>query len=196
MSAGERGVINRFIRGVAHDVGSIKSIPATKRHRSRQDHPTPWSFMSAIENRFGNVVLDLAATKTNSKAGRFISPRENSLKQDWKVMLNGELGYLNPPFDPIRPWADKCVEEAIKGARFVMLTQASVDSNWFWEMFPYCTSYALRPRLTFIGSKDAFPKPLILSAFNCVRLGAEPGPCGRLHRWNWLIDAEGVEAVQ
>jgi hypothetical protein len=76
----------------------------------------------------------------------------------------------------------------IEGARFVMLTQASVDSSWFWKMFPFCTSYALRRRMIFIGSKYVFPKPLILSAFNCVRIGAEPGPSGRLHEWDWMKD--------
>jgi phage N-6-adenine-methyltransferase len=162
--------------------------PRDKRHRSRQDHPTPWEFISAVEQRFGRIEIDLAATKTNAKAGRFITRRENSLKQNWDALLRGELGFLNPPFDPVMPWVDKAIAEAVKGARFVMLTQASVDSSWFWKMFPFCTSYALRRRMIFIGSKYVFPKPLILSAFNCVRLGAEPGPCGRLHEWDWMKD--------
>lgn len=192
-SAKDRAVIKAFISVVAADANGKAGnrLLGTNRHKSRQDHPTPWPFMSAIENRFGVVAVDLAATKTNAKAGRFISPRENSLKQDWTALLKGELGYLNPPFDPIAPWADKCIEEAMKGARFVLLTQASIDSKWFWKIFPYCTTYALRSRLTFIGSTQPFPKPLILSAFNCVRLGAEPGPCGRLHEWDWMKDIIG-----
>lgn len=196
-TAKELAAIHLFIDHVAKDADGqkVKKILGTNRHKSKQDHPTPWSFMAAVTLRFGDVAIDLAATRKDAKAERFISPRENSLKQDWTALLKGELGYLNPPFDPITPWVEKAIEESVKGARFVMLTQASIDSKWFWKMFPYCTAYALRQRITFIGSKHCFPKPLILSAFNCVRLGAEPGPCGRLHHWDWLVDAEGTEPV-
>lgn len=189
-SSKDLAVIKGFINYVAKDVDPkvSRKILGINRHKSKQDHPTPWDFISAIENRFGVVAIDLAATSRNNKAGEFISPKQNSLKCDWTAMLKGRLGYLNPPFDPIAPWSDKAILEAEKGARFVMLTQASVDSKWFWSMFPYCTTYALRSRLTFIGSTHSFPKPLILSAFNCVRLGAEPGPCGRLHEWDWIKD--------
>ncbi|HKO43379.1 MAG TPA: DNA N-6-adenine-methyltransferase [Pyrinomonadaceae bacterium] len=177
-------VINSFIRFV----GAKPKILGINRHRSKQDHPTPWNLISAIENRFDSIEIDLAATKSNTKAGRYITPRQDSLKQDWTAMLAGKLGYLNPPFDPVTPWTDKCIEESVKGARFVMLTQASIDSKWFWKIFPYCTVYALRSRVTFIGSSHSFPKPLILSAFNVVRIGAEPGPSGRLHEWDWMKD--------
>jgi len=170
--------------------------PATKRHRSRQDHPTPQEFLCALEGRFGLIELDLAATPKNAKAPRFITPREDSLKQDWTALLDGQLGYLNPPFDPIAKWIEKCVEEAIKGARFVLLTRASVDANWFWKMVPHCTVYALTPRIKFVGSKQGYPSPLILSAFNCK---ATPAPCvtnGRfkgLYRWHWKADATTSE---
>ena len=189
-SAKDRSVIQNFIKFVADDVDgkSLRNILGANRHKSKQDHPTPWEFISAIEHRFDLVAIDLASTRKDAKAGEFITPKQDSLKCDWTAMLHGRFGYLNPPFDPITPWADKAIEEAKKGARFVMLTQASVDSKWFWTMFPYCTTYALRSRLTFIGSKYSFPKPLILSAFNCVRLGAEAGPCGRLHEWDWIKD--------
>lgn len=190
-SANDLSVIKRFIGSVAHDVDSktVCKILGTNRHKSKQDHPTPWSFISAVENRFAPIAIDLAATKRNSKAGKnFISPKQNSLKQDWTALLKGGFGYLNPPFDPIGPWADKVIEEAIKGARFGMLTQASIDAKWFWKIFPYCTTYALRSRVTFVGSKQPFPKPLIFSSFNCVRIGAEPGPSGRLHEWDWMKD--------
>ncbi len=129
------------------------------RHSSNQAHPTPREFICAIEGRFDLIEIDLAATKTNAKAGRFLSPKENSLKQDWAALLKGKLGYLNPPFDPITPWVDKCVEEAVKGARIVLLSRASIDTAWFWKMLPHCTVYALSPRIKFVGSKQGYPNP-------------------------------------
>jgi hypothetical protein len=187
LDAEQRHAVNGFIEAVAQDTKTRK-ILGNNRHKSRQDHPSPWPFISAVENRFDLIAIDLAATARNAKAGEYITPRQNSLKCDWSKMLAGRFGYLNPPFDPIGPWADKVIEEAIKGARFGMLTQASIDAKWFWKIFPYGTTYALRSRITFIGSTQPFPKPLIFSAFNCVRLGAEPGPCGRLHEWDWMKD--------
>jgi hypothetical protein len=188
LNAEQRLVVDDFIKTVAEDT-KTRTILGNNRHKSKQDHPTPWNLISAIENRFDLIAIDLAATAKNAKAGEFISKRQNSLKCDWTAMLKGRFGFLNPPFDPVGPWVDKIIEEAIKGARFGVLTQGSIDSKWFWKMFPYCTTYALRKRPIFIGSTQPFPKPIIFSSFNCVRLGAEPGPCGRLHEWDWTKDA-------
>jgi len=173
--------------------------PATKRHRSRQNHPTPWGFICAIENRFDMIEIDLAATKTVRKAGRFITPKQNSLRQDWTTMLDGKMGYLNPPFDPVTPWIEKCVEEAVKGARFVALLRASIDAHWFWKMAHHCTVYAISPRIKFIGSKQGYPSSLIVASFNCV---AVPGPTvtnGRfkgLYRWQWIADSISREGYE
>ena len=160
------------------------------RHRSSQVHSTPQEFVVAVEGRFDLVALDLAATKRNAVVPEFVSRRQNSLKQDWAKLLKGGLGYLNPPFDPMGPWIEKCVEEAKKGARFVVLSQASVDSNWFWAMFPYCACFALTPRIKFVGQKCCFPKPLILSAFNLVGHGVAEWEVGHLARWHWKRDTK------
>jgi phage N-6-adenine-methyltransferase len=167
-----------------------KNGPTMTRHISSQVHGTPRVLHVAVEGRFGPVVMDLAATRRNAIVPDFVSRRQNSLKQDWTKLLKGGLGYLNPPFDPMAPWVDKCIEEAKKGARFVVLSQASVDSNWFWKLFPHCAVYALTPRIKFVGNKTGFPKPLILSAFNCVGQGVAEWEVGHLARWHWIRDTQ------
>ena len=170
--------------------------PTMRRHHSNQAHETPWELISAIEKRFGLIEIDLAATAKNRKAGRFITKKENSLKCDWTKMLNGELAYLNPEFDPVTPWIDKSIEEKLKGARFVALLQGSMDANWFWKMLRHCGHvYALEPRVTFEGEKDVFPKPLVLSAFNCQHndepgntIERIPGKFHGLYRWHWKLE--------
>lgn len=170
--------------------------PTMRRHKSNQAHETPWELISAIEKRFGLIEIDLAATSKNTKAGRYISKKENSLKCDWAKMLNGELGYLNPEFDPVTPWIEKSIEQQLRGARFVALLQGSMDANWFWKMLRHCVVYALEPRVKFEGETDVFPKPLVLSAFNC-RHNNEPGDTieripGKFHglyRWHWKFDS-------
>lgn len=156
-----------------------------RRFKSSQVHSTPREFLTAIEGRFDLVYMDLAATERNKVVWRFISKKQNSLKQDWKKLLKGKMGYLNPPFDPMRPWVEKIVEEYHKGTRFVVLSQASIDSNWFWQMFPCCAVYALSPRIKFVGNPTCFPKPLILSAFNLIGSGVNEWEVGHLARWDW-----------
>lgn len=172
--------------------------PTTNRHNSAQDHATPLEFICAVEGRFDLIEIDLAATESNTKAGRWLTPEENSLEQDWAAALAGRFGYLNPEFDPILPWVDKCIEQAARGARFGMLSRAAIDSKWFWKMERHCTVYALKQRIKFIGSPDPYPSPLIFSSFNCV---AEEGPTiekGRngLYLWDWKADSVSREGYQ
>ena len=171
--------------------------PTMRRFSSNQAHETPWELICAIEKRFGLIEIDLAATSKNAKAGRFITKKENSLKCNWAEMLKGELGYLNPEFDPVTPWIDKSIEQQLQGARFVDLLQGSMDANWFWKMLRHAHVYALEPRVTFVGEKDVFPKPLVLSAFNCQHnnepgktIERIPGRFDGLYRWHWKLDAK------
>jgi hypothetical protein len=53
--------------------------PSINRHRSKQDYGTPWPLIRAIEQRWGNLTIDLAATRENAKCGVFITPEEDSL---------------------------------------------------------------------------------------------------------------------
>jgi phage N-6-adenine-methyltransferase len=164
-----------------------------RRFLSSQVHSTPVELVTAIEGRFDNIAIDLAAHAKNAVAGEFITRRENSLRKDWKKLLKGRMGYLNPPFDPMKPWVEKIVDEAKKETRFVVLCQASIDSAWFWKMFPFCAVYALSPRIKFVGHKTGFPKPLILCAFNLVGAGVSEWEVGHLARWDWKRDVNGHE---
>ncbi len=135
------------------------------RGRSRQDYETPWEFIKAVENRFGKLTIDLAASFSNCKADAFFNEKQNSLSDavQWSN-FNGLL-WLNPPFDNIAPWAKKCAEESAKGARILFLTPASVGSNWFAEhVYGQAKVLALRPRLSFDGNQP-YPKDCILSYF-------------------------------
>jgi phage N-6-adenine-methyltransferase len=159
--------------------------PTMRRFQSSGTHQTPVELHSAIAGRFDLIEIDLAANHRNAVVPRFISKKENALRRDWTNLLRGKMGYLNPPFDPVGPWIDKAVEEAEKGARFVMLCQASIDADWFWQMFPLCAVYALSPRIKFVGHTAGFPKALILCAFNLLGHGVAKREVGHVSRWLW-----------
>jgi phage N-6-adenine-methyltransferase len=150
------------------------SEPKQKPGKSKQDYGTPWEFIRAVERRFGDLHVDLAAREDNAKAPLFITPEENSLKVPWdarysSVLGSGVLGWLNPPFADIDPWAEKCLLETSNSEtnfRVIMLTPASVGSCWFAEhVHRKAQVLALSPRLTFEGTKDPYPKDCMLSLF-------------------------------
>jgi len=80
--------------------------PAQKPGKSRQDYGTPPEFLRAVERKFGQIVVDLAAHERNHVAPDYYGPHTNSLVQDW-TKHEGVL-WLNPPFGKPEPWAAKC----------------------------------------------------------------------------------------
>lgn len=148
-------------------------MPRQKPNRSEQDVGTPRAFLNAVEERFGAIDWDLAAKPTNAVAGRFLGPGsphgEDALAVDW-AMLPGAVGgrlWLNPPFGRIAPFAQKCagMAPAIAGT-ILMLAPASVSTEWFADhVHRKALVLAIRPRLTFVGHDDAFPKDLALYVF-------------------------------
>lgn len=154
----------------------IKTGAGMARHRSKQDYSTPNEFLWAVESRFGKISFDLAADEQNKKAPSFYSVEEDSLKQDWHS-LRGLL-FLNPPFNDIAPWAEKCDYESNLGARILFLTPASVGSNWFADhVHRRARVYAIRPRLSFDG-KNPYPKDCILSYYSF-------GTANTFETWKW-----------
>lgn len=152
--------------------------PSVNRHRSVQVVATPWEFIRAVERKFGPLGYDLAATDENRKAPHWITPEQDTFKQNWATLLDGRLGWLNPEFDPMKKWVEKCAIEQQRGAEFLALAPASIGANWFWDhVQPYATVYCIG-RVKFVGSKGVYPKDLILSHYN-------QNPNHELQRWKW-----------
>lgn len=151
-------------------------MPPQKRGESSGDYQTPGEFIEAVERKFGPISFDLAASPGESVCPNYFSEVENSLIQCWSD-LKGLL-FLNPPYANIRVWAKKCAEEGAKKAHILLLTPASVSTNWFWD---YVQSnamvYCIQPRIRFVGAKDLYPKDLILSEFGSGLTG--------MQRWKW-----------
>ena len=153
--------------------------PTVRRHNSKQDYETPIEFIRVVESRFGRIKVDLAATEKDAKADRYITQEQDSLSQHWHHRFGSLFLWLNPPFNNVAPWVEKCLLESQKGARILLLTQASVGSNWFAEyIFGHANIYFLRPRLSFDG-ENPYPKDLMLSAF--APEIANP----RIQCWKW-----------
>lgn len=151
---------------------------ALNRHKSKQDYGTPWEFIRAVEEfHKEEITFDLAADQSNAKAKFYFTIQNDALKQTWHK-ISGLL-WLNPPFADIAPWAEKCFLESEKGARVLMLVPASVGTNWYADFVHRKALVTfIRPRLTFVGAPDPYPKDLMLCYFS---RGFMPG----YQIWKW-----------
>lgn len=152
------------------------SGPMVRKGRSKQDYGTPWEFIHAVEKRFGKLTIDLAASAANAKAPTFYTEADDSLSKPWGELTG--LGWLNPPFADIEPWAARCADLASPQFRILLLTPASVGSEWFARhVHKEAIVLGLRPRITFEGTKDPYPKDLMLSVFGTGAHGFDT--------WRW-----------
>lgn len=158
------------------------------RGSSRQDYGTPPEFLQAVRERFGRPDVDLAATEENRAALFHLGPgsgiAEDSLAYDWseledKPLAEGpQLWWLNPPFADISPWAARCASVRHRRAWTLLLVPASVGSEWYAEhVHGRALVMFLRPRLTFVGCADPYPRDLLLAAYG---FGAQGFEC-----WRW-----------
>ncbi len=154
---------------------------------SVQEVGTPRAFLDAVERKFGRLVFDLAADASNHVCPQWFGPGSelgtDAIVQPWP---RDGLCWLNPPYDSIGKFVAKARTESLLGVRIAMLIPASVSTNWFAEnVFGHARVLPLRPRLTFVGHKDPYPKDLMLCVFG-------PG-AGGFQPWKWTeIEAAAV----
>jgi hypothetical protein len=126
------------------------------------------------------LTWDVAATANNtvvapapgaeSATGRFFSADGlSAFDADWRGFDRRDLLFLNPPFGTIASeWAPLVARwtRALPWLRLLMLTPASVGSEWF-QSFVHRRALvlALSPRLQFVGADDPYPKDCMLSVF-------------------------------
>ena len=172
-------------------------MPLQKPGRSKQDYGTPWELIKAIELRYGSLGIDLAASEGNAKCAQYYDLEMNSLEQPWHLHTTFR-DWLNPPFEDFDTWAGKCAAEAKLGWRGIMLSPASVGSEWFRVHVCGETTQpinarvvTLSPRIVFEGCKDPYPKDCCDAA--CVSCGpAYPKDC-MLSLWNIPGEPPGFE---
>lgn len=164
--------------------------PLQKPGRSKQDYQTPRPFLGAVEALLGPIAVDLAAHEGNHVCPRWLGPggeERDAFDARWWKLTPSRLLWLNPPFANIGLWSERCLEEKERGARIALLTPASVGTEWFaQDVAGKAAVLFLRPRLTFEGCEDPYPKDLMLSLFGWV-----PG----FFLWDWTAGVEGLERV-
>lgn len=171
----------------------MAKMPKQKPGESKQDYETPPEFIAAVVRRFGPLTWDLAARVDNRKAPFCYTEQSSSrgsLGMSWHDPRHRGNLWLNPPFGEIAPWAEKCasslgLRHRIPGMRdrhdwrVLMLVPASVGSEWYGRhVHGLALVMPLRPRITFVGETQGFPKDLMLCIYELQgQVGFEP--------WRW-----------
>lgn len=158
------------------------AMPEQKPGRSEQSVGTPRVFLDAVEQRFGTIDLDVAASPHNAVCSQYyaLEHGQDGLRDEWV----GNLNWCNPPFAKIGPWVEKALTEREFGHPSLLLLPAGVGSNWFRDfVHEKADVYFLNGRLTFVGHDTPYPKDLILLHYQPAILFSP-----QYAVWNWRTD--------
>ena len=128
--------------------------------RSVQIVGTPRWFLDRVEEHFGEIIHDAAATAENAVVPSFFSEENSALIQNWPT---GGIVWCNPPFRLFGKFTAKAAEQQARGVETVMLVTASISCNW-WQEHVHKVPTIVYPikRIKFVGHDTLFPKDLAL----------------------------------
>lgn len=91
---------------------------------------TPQDLFDNLNKEF-HFILDVCATKENTKCVFYFTKEENALNRDW----GKKVCWMNPPYDKtINLWMKKAYEASQSGATVVCLIRGrSTDTKWWHE---------------------------------------------------------------
>jgi hypothetical protein len=152
---------------------------------SKQDYGTPGAFMVQIRKHFKGE-LDLAANEENKKCKYFLGTggfNVDSLSICWNHYDFEHWGWLwlNPPYNDIAPWYEKCQRESKMGAKIVSLVPMDSAASWFDYVPGHAGIWHLQGRIKFDGAKDSCSKDCALHIW-------APAYANTFKVWNWKED--------
>ena len=141
-----------------------KAVQKTMFSSASGDWTTPQDFYDKLNWRFGEFNLDPCATVFNAKCSDFFTEVEDGLTKDWK----GHMVFVNPPYDNMRGWAEKCYKESLKpNTKVVLLCPARTDTRYFADFIMKSSQiHFVKGRLKFGNSKNSAPFPSMVVVFD------------------------------
>jgi phage N-6-adenine-methyltransferase len=172
---------------------TTKSMPIQGTDLKQGVYRTDPEFMEYIRGKY-KIIGDLAAGDDNFQAPLYLTEKEDALSVNWRefyeiCMASEGEGYLwlNPPYDDIGAWAQKCAYAVMEGVKILFLVPAGVGTNWYRK---YVEDFArvdlLNGRLVFefLYPEDYMDKKTTKA--NALRLvdGLDPIPCAKAGKRN------------
>ncbi|WP_372880289.1 phage N-6-adenine-methyltransferase [Psychromonas sp.] len=122
---------------------------------------TPAAVFEQLNEEFG-FTLDAAAEPETALCDYYFTAEDDALSQDW----SGQTVYCNPPYSKTRQFAEKAMEESIKGATVVMVLPARTDTRAFHDSLTGGEVRFIKGRLKFLQNgqeQDAAPFPSMVT---------------------------------
>jgi DNA N-6-adenine-methyltransferase (Dam) len=107
-------------------------------HHARQAMLTPPYVLEPVRRLLGGIELDPCTEPDNpTGAVRFYCPPQDGCALPW----DARTVFCNPPYGEVRwRWVDRCITEAGRGARVILLMPASTDTRTFQKAFASSTT--------------------------------------------------------
>lgn len=123
---------------------------------------TPQNLFDELNEEF-DFLLDVCATKENSKCENYFTKEDDGLSKDWRKY---SMKWMNPPYGrEIGKW----VKKASESGNTVALLPARTDTKWFHDyIYNKAEIRFLKGRLKFGGSKNSAPFPSMIVVFSSV----------------------------
>lgn len=113
---------------------------------------TPKSLFNNLNLEF-EFTGDVAASHSNALIDNFYTEEDDALKQRWF-----KVSWCNPPYDNIKPWVEKAIQQHEQGKAIVMLVPADTSVQWFKSAFNNCNEVRfISGRLSFINAETQKP---------------------------------------
>ena len=98
---------------------------------------------------------DVAANESNKLCDSYLNEGINAITE-W--VRWGKVSWCNPPYDNIKPWVEKAIQQHREGKTIVMLVPADTSVQWFKNAFNSCNDVRfISGRLSFINASTQKP---------------------------------------
>ena len=112
----------------------------------RNSYETPqWLFDEY--DKLCEFTWDLACTVDNAKCPQGIV--ESSLETSWHRLTPHRWLWLNPPYNPLKPWIIKAQQEARAGAKIVALVPLPTITTAYFDPSLVCRIEVIKGRISF-----------------------------------------------
>lgn len=107
-------------------------------HHARQAMLTPGYILEPVRRLLGGIELDPCTEPDNpTRATGFYCLPQDGCVLPW----DARTVFCNPPYGEVRDrWVDRCIAEAGRGVRIVLLMPAATDTRIFQKAFTSCTT--------------------------------------------------------
>ena len=124
--------------------------------------PTPDHLFEKLNAEF-RFELDVCCLPENAKCGKYFTPDDDGLLQNWFGTV-----WCNPPYgNRIVDWVEKAYRESHNGVTTVMLLPVRTDTRWFhsWVIGKAEIRF-LKGRLKFGDAVNSAPFPSMIVVYN------------------------------